>query len=220
MKREILDKEYHNTEEKNLLLSLSETNLSEITQCDVEDIKVLKHIGLKITQEHVSLEEKKAEEILESIKSQKPSKKLSEIVFKGNIPSDPFSNPELNEDKKFIKILRTASINNSLDKIVKKKKSPEKLKAYKNYFIAVFESILIMKKIEPLSEEDLSIRLLSIPRPIDISCNSYLILLANKTLVLDLDETLIHCLEEGKGDKQISIKLPDKSYITVIFKLI
>ena len=150
MKREILDKEYDNTKEEKSLLS--ETNLSEITQCDAEDIKVLKHIGLKVPSEHISLEEKKAEKILESIKSQKPSKKLSEIVFKGNIPSDPFSNSELNEDKKFIKILRAASISDSLDKITKKKKRPEKLKAYKNYFIPIFESILIMNKIEPLSK--------------------------------------------------------------------
>lgn len=39
--------------------------------------------------------------------------------------------------------------------------------------------------------------------------------IANKTLVLDLDETLIHCEEEGQGEVQIPIKLPDGNIFEV-----
>jgi predicted HAD superfamily phosphohydrolase YqeG len=42
----------------------------------------------------------------------------------------------------------------------------------------------------------------------------------DKTLVLDLDETMIHCEEEGQGEVQIPIKLPDGSIIEVVVKLI
>ena len=44
----------------------------------------------------------------------------------------------------------------------------------------------------------------------------FIIYIADKTLVLDLDETLIHCLERGKGDIQVQIKLPDRSHVAVI----
>jgi len=38
--------------------------------------------------------------------------------------------------------------------------------------------------------------------------------------VLDLDETLIHCGEEGQGEVQIPIKLPDGDLIEVFYFIV
>jgi hypothetical protein len=175
----------------------------------------LKNGANKIEDEKVAVENIK-KLVGETDECKKPSKKLSELALKISKSPDPFANSHLRETKDLLKFIGKTPFSTSLKTIEKDRKDPLRLKAYKNFFVSLFESVLIMKKIEPLSESDLEIRILSIPRPMNLRCNVIIVnRVANKTLVLDLDETLIHCEEEGQGEIQIPIKLPDGRLIDV-----
>ena len=142
-----------------------------------EIIQVLKHIDVLHTPiSATSIEEskeinstKQTGGILETIKSRKPSQKLSEIALKNSKSPDPFRTT-LTDDPEILKLIKKSNLSNSLDNIEKKKNNPQRCKAYKNFLTTLFESILIMKKIEPVEEVDLAIRIISIPRPLELSC--------------------------------------------------
>lgn len=146
----------------------------------------------------------------------KPSKKLSEMALKISKSPDLFVNSHLREEKELMTLIDKTPFGTSLQSIDESKKDGSQLKAYKDFFVSLFESVSIIKRIEPLNEAELEIRILSIPRPINLQCTFDYPTIANKTLVLDLDETLIHCQEEGHGEVQIPIKLPDSTIIEVI----
>ena len=107
--------------------------------------------------------------IMENIKSKKPTPKTSEIALKNRKSPDPFRTT-LTDDPEILKLIKKSNLSNSLDNIEKKKNNPQRCKAYKNFLTTLFESILIMKKIEPVEEVDLAIRIISIPRPLELSC--------------------------------------------------
>lgn len=180
-----------------------------------ENLSITKKEGVMLP-----LEEDKVANEVEAIKllvdeGKRPSKKLSELALKKSKSPDPFVNSYMREEKELMKFIGKTPFGDTLQTIDKSRKNPAQLKAYKSFFVSLFESVLVMKRIEPLSEDDLEIRILSIPRPMNLKCNFKGNYVANKTLVLDLDETLIHCEDEGKGDVQIPIKLPDGSIIEV-----
>lgn len=180
-----------------------------------EDLNIQKKEGVMLP-----LEEDKVANEVEAIKQlvdegKKPSKKLSELALKKSKSPDPFVNSHIREEEQLMKFIGKTPFGDTLQTIDKSRKNMAQLKAYKSFFVSLFESVLIMKRIEPPSDAELEIRALSIPRPMDVKCNFKENFIANKTLVLDLDETIIHCEDEGKGDVQIPIKLPDGSIIEV-----
>jgi len=108
--------------------------------------------------------------VRETDESKKPSKRLSELALKISKSPDLFVNSHLRESEDLLKFIGKSPFSSSIPTIDKNRKNPLQLKAYKSFFVSLFESVLIMKKIEPLSESDLDIRILSIPRPIDVKC--------------------------------------------------
>lgn len=126
----------------------------------------------------IGLEEEKVVGEVERIKrlvgetgvAKKPSKKLSEMVLKISKSPEPFVHTPKVEDKALMKFIDNTPFSNSLQTIDKGRKNPSQLKAYKNFFVSLFESVLVMKQIQPLSEADLETRILSIPRPAELKC--------------------------------------------------
>jgi len=92
--------------------------------------------------------------------------------------------------------------------------SLKSLSALDNYVCTLFSSMCIIKRIDSMAKDLLPINIISLKRPQGLLCNFCYNSTANKTLVLDLDETLVH--QDTKGEITISIPLDQKVYTEVI----
>lgn len=88
--------------------------------------------------------------------------------------------------------------------------------SYKDYLCTLFGSLCLVQEIDPKIRDIPPTRIFDLPRPQGLLCilNSHA--LANKTLVLDLDETLIH--EESEGEHKISVALANGINTEVQFR--
>jgi hypothetical protein len=83
-----------------------------------------------------------------------------------------------------------------------------------DYLCTLFGSMCIIKGIDPIARNLMPANILSLKRPQGLLCTLYYNSIANKTLVLDLDETLIH--QDSKGKIIISVLLDQGVYTEVI----
>eukprot|EP00831_Metopus_contortus_P002795 TRINITY_DN11038_c0_g1_i2.p1 TRINITY_DN11038_c0_g1~~TRINITY_DN11038_c0_g1_i2.p1 ORF type:complete len:309 (-),score=36.42 TRINITY_DN11038_c0_g1_i2:78-1004(-) len=81
------------------------------------------------------------------------------------------------------------------------KGSPGIQKAYKHFVVSLFESMFFIKNMKTVSEELARHFSLDLSRPSELT--------SEKTLVLDLDETLVHCVEDDEpAEVRVPITLP------------
>lgn len=102
--------------------------------------------------------------------SRRPSKKLSENALRESKSPHLSSHSQLREERELMKFISKTPFGVFLQTIEKRRRNFSQLRAYKNFFVSLFESVLIMKRIDPLSESELDIRMLSIPRPLNLHC--------------------------------------------------
>eukprot|EP00826_Nyctotherus_ovalis_P010067 TRINITY_DN12673_c0_g1_i2.p1 TRINITY_DN12673_c0_g1~~TRINITY_DN12673_c0_g1_i2.p1 ORF type:complete len:179 (-),score=61.43 TRINITY_DN12673_c0_g1_i2:765-1301(-) len=102
--------------------------------------------------------------------SRRPSKRLSETTLKESKLPELFSHSQIGEERELMKFISKTPFGIFLQTIEEGRKNSSQLRAYKNFFVSLFESVLIMKRIEPLSEAELDTRMLSIPRPLNLRC--------------------------------------------------
>jgi hypothetical protein len=125
-----------------------------------------------LEEEKIVKEEERVKELIVRVGNagKKPSKRLSELALKISKSPDLFANSRLREERELIKFISKTPFTSLFQNADRKRKEPGQFKVYKNFFVSLFESVLIMKKIEPLSEAELEIRTLSIPKPISLLC--------------------------------------------------
>jgi CTD small phosphatase-like protein 2 len=88
--------------------------------------------------------------------------------------------------------------------------NPSVAKSYADHFEQSLQSLSFMKKLQPINEDCLLDRKIYLPPNRD----------HKKTLILDLDETLVHCNENSDlpCDQTIQIKFTSQEIIEVIFR--
>jgi hypothetical protein len=88
--------------------------------------------------------------------------------------------------------------------------NPSVAKSYADHFEQSLQSLSFMKKLQPINEDCLLDRKIYLPPNRD----------HKKTLILDLDETLVHCNENSdlRCDQTIQIKFTNQEIIEVIFR--
>lgn len=102
------------------------------------------------------------------------------------------------EDNPFFKFLSDDTINYSTLSEAEKLKHSENI--YKEHLRQTFYSLKIVKNLQKYSQFSLKSNVIRIP------CRFP----GRKTLVFDLDETLIHCMGQRQGQVEITVKFPDK----------
>jgi len=91
------------------------------------------------------------------------------------------------------------------------------LEAYKDFLFNLFGSMCAIKQLNPVGSVS---RIFTLEKPKNLKCifSTPLIKKANKTLVLDLDETLVHQVEKGEiCDSIIPVIFPDGTCIEAFY---
>ena len=100
------------------------------------------------------------------------SDKMSEVVLKESKSPDPFESTRPHTESRLIELINSTTGPSCPLQELKKSgnKSSSALRAYKHFIISLFESASFMRKMIPITEADLIIRKLSIPRPLNVTC--------------------------------------------------
>jgi hypothetical protein len=96
--------------------------------------------------------------------------------------------------------------------------TPALQRAHRHFVISLFESILFVQKMKPVPDTSVLKQKLTLPRPKNLLSKSFIviIIIADKTLFLDLDECLVHCVNEGDpADVHLTIDLANGEVISV-----
>lgn len=90
---------------------------------------------------------------------------------------------------------------------------PKLSEAYKDYLSTLFGSVCVVRRMRSRERETAPTCKIFLEKPPGLLCIPYYHTLANKTLVLDLDETLVH--QTPEGEFKVSVPLDNDIYTEV-----
>lgn len=80
---------------------------------------------------------------------------------------------------------------------------------HKAHLLQTFHGLKIIEEIPKLDLNDISDKIITLPHIPGLQ--------DKKTVIFDLDETLVHCVEGNKGDAEVVVRFPTGESLTVIF---
>ena len=140
-------------------------------------------------------------------KNSKPLKNLIRIK-KVSVPKDSKSSksskPLIQEVVSQVNI----DIYDLPDKLLTNKEIKQRHKEiHKAHLYQTFYGLKLIEDMPKLDSKEIMDKILFLPRPLKLE--------NRKTVIFDLDETLVHCVEGSTGDAEVMIKFPTGEYLVV-----